>query len=120
MSPALKDLDTCYSDFRSSAIEKVPVIRIFGATPVGQKACVHVHGVFPYLYVPCTCADPNDEYLQLVARSIDHALQVSLGSGLRDMQHVYKIILTKGKYVCLFLVNLFLDWNGDNSLGGHT
>ena len=94
-----KDLDIGYSDFRSSPIEKVPVIRIFGATPVGQKACVHVHGAFPYLYVPCVCADPSDEYLQLLARSIDHALQVSLGSGSRDVQHVYKIVLTKGKYV---------------------
>ena len=99
LSSPLKDLDICYSNFRSSPVERVPVIRIFGATPLGQRACLHVHGVFPYLYVPCTCGDPTDEYLQLVSRSIDHALQVSLGSGSRDVQHVYKIVLTKGKYV---------------------
>lgn len=30
---------------------KIPVIRVFGATETGQKICVHVHGVFPYLYI---------------------------------------------------------------------
>ena len=29
----------------------MPIIRVWGRTPSGQRACVHVHGVFPYLYV---------------------------------------------------------------------
>ena len=94
-----KDIDTCYSLFRSSPIEKVPIIRIFGSTPLGQKTCLHVHGVFPYLYVPCASEDPSDEYLQLVARSIDHALQVSLGFASKTVHHVFKIVLTKGRYI---------------------
>lgn len=59
MSPPLKDIDVCYSEFRSAATEKVPVIRIFGATPLGQKTCLHLHCVFPYLFVPCPRDGPE-------------------------------------------------------------
>ena len=33
-------------------IFKVPILRVYGATQVGQKACIHIHGVFPYLMFP--------------------------------------------------------------------
>ena len=82
-------------------MDKVPVICIFGATPAGQKSCVHVHGAFPYLLVPCLVVDPTDGYLQQLARSIDQALQVSLGASSRTANHVFKIVVVKGKYVHL-------------------
>jgi DNA polymerase family B, exonuclease domain len=31
---------------------KLPTVRIFGCTPAGQKACLHLHGARPFLYVP--------------------------------------------------------------------
>ena len=96
VSPPLKDLDVSYSEFRSAATEKVPVIRIFGATPLGQKTCLHLHCVFPYLFVPCPVADPTDAYLRQLARSADNALQLSLGVASKPAVHVYKIMVVKG------------------------
>ena len=31
----------------------VPVLRLIGATEAGRSVCLHVHQVFPYLFVPC-------------------------------------------------------------------
>ncbi|KKK13873.1 hypothetical protein P175DRAFT_0457016 [Aspergillus ochraceoroseus IBT 24754] len=80
---------------------KVPVIRIFGTTETGQKVCVHVHGVFPYLYVRYD-GDLNPEIVRSsISRlhlSIDHALAVSYRRNAYDKNAVYvaHITLVKG------------------------
>lgn len=38
----------------STRARKVPIIRIFGDSSTGHKACVHVHQVWPYFYVEYT------------------------------------------------------------------
>eukprot|EP00064_Thunnus_orientalis_P003051 superscaffoldBa00000242_g3059 len=37
LASPVKDLDVCYSEFRESDVKKVPVVRIFGATPAERE-----------------------------------------------------------------------------------
>ncbi|GFS12484.1 DNA polymerase zeta catalytic subunit [Elysia marginata] len=89
-------LDTTTSEFRDSDVKRVPVLRIFGSTPAGQKTCMHVHGVFPYLYVPYDGTQPADRYLRQFAASLDKALNVANRSASANQQHVYKISIVSG------------------------
>lgn len=53
--------DAMYSAFAKRKIFKVPILQIFGSTPMGQvqfvickflqKICAHVHHVFPYFFI---------------------------------------------------------------------
>lgn len=36
MAPPVKEFDNLYSEFRSSGVKKVPVLRIFGSTSAGE------------------------------------------------------------------------------------
>ena len=101
LMPPVKDLDVSFSTFASSAVRKVPVVTIFGATPAGQKTCLHVHGVFPYLYVPCSEPRPDERCLLRLAKSVNHALKLSFQSTAprEDDDHVFKIVVVKGMSV---------------------
>ena len=35
----------------NSSLPRVPVIRIYGPSSLGKKACLHVHQVYPYFYI---------------------------------------------------------------------
>ncbi|KAI9851054.1 MAG: DNA polymerase zeta [Thelocarpon superellum] len=80
---------------------RVPVIRVFGATPTGQKVCAHIHGALPYVYVEydgSLAPDDVDVYCHRLQLSIDHALAVSFR---RQPQHgphhfVARVTLVKG------------------------
>lgn len=75
------------------------MIRIFGTDSIGIKTCMHVHGVFPYLYIPFngseTIGDADRLSYQL-ASSLDKAINISLGQTNSSTQHVFKVLLVKG------------------------
>ena len=45
MASPIPGLDVCLSPFESEPIHQVPVVRIWGSTPAGQQACLHLHRV---------------------------------------------------------------------------
>lgn len=78
----------------------MPVIRIFGTSSQGFKTCMHVHGVFPYFYVPYDqkAFEPLTlaQVIYQVATQLDKAINVSLGQSNSQHQHVFKIQPVKG------------------------
>ncbi|ESO87295.1 hypothetical protein LOTGIDRAFT_107463 [Lottia gigantea] len=96
LATPIPGLDVTRSEFRGTEVKKVPILRIFGSTPAGQKTCMHVHGVFPYLYVPFDGTHPEERYMKQFAASLDKALNVGNGMAKANFQHVFKISLVSG------------------------
>lgn len=76
------------------------MLRIFGTSSQGLKTCLHVHGVFPYFYVPydqkaferLTLA----QVIYQLTVQLDKAINVSLGQSNSQHQHVFKVQAVRG------------------------
>ncbi|EGG11103.1 uncharacterized protein MELLADRAFT_33498 [Melampsora larici-populina 98AG31] len=63
-------------------LNKVPVIRIFGATPAGQRVLAHVHGAMSYFYVQYDGPiDPDTvhRFIRRLGHALNYATAASLG-----------------------------------------
>ena len=61
LAPPVPGVDAPHSPLDGARLARVPVVRVFGRTAGGPAACVHVHRVFPYFYVPYPGEEGDDE-----------------------------------------------------------
>jgi len=105
-------------DLDKSSLPRVPVLRIYGPSSTGQTACVHVHQVYPYLFVEYLgTLNPGygelpptysfhllvnlalvKRYIAKLFRSLNHAIALSLKRKphSHNSQYIRAIVLVKG------------------------
>lgn len=75
-NPLPQGYDPLVSPLTGCEIKQVPVLRLWGISREGQKACMSVHGVFPYFLVPWPTGKqlPTKDELCALAAAIETAV----------------------------------------------
>ncbi|GAA5834931.1 hypothetical protein JCM11251_002064 [Rhodosporidiobolus azoricus] len=97
------EFDNRLTPFSDKPLHAVPVIRVFGATDRGQRACVHIHGVFPYVYIDYKGKDLDPDtvnaYIYKLGRALNHAMTLSFppkNNKKSQTQFISFIVICKG------------------------
>ncbi|KAG1749999.1 uncharacterized protein EDB91DRAFT_1309620 [Suillus paluster] len=85
----------------NASLPRVPVIRVYGASSAGKKACVHVHQVYPYFFVEYggkLSPENVNRYIAKLSRSLNHAIAISMKRNPHspNSQFVRAVLLVKG------------------------
>ncbi|XP_050532925.1 DNA polymerase zeta catalytic subunit [Daktulosphaira vitifoliae] len=98
MCNPIDGLDSLYSEFWGTQVTKVPVLRIFGSTIQGVKCCLHIHGVYPYIFVQLESLDVSDNSnLYNFANSLEKAICLTVGVTSSKSKHIHNITVVSGK-----------------------
>ncbi len=101
-APPLPGLDPLRNPLDGSLVERVPVLRVFGATQGGQKCCLHLHSVFPYFLLRLPPQYASLPLIPAFAQNLRSALSRALGVSLKksgggEGQYVHDVIAVRGK-----------------------
>ncbi|KAH9049339.1 hypothetical protein EDB84DRAFT_1556197 [Lactarius hengduanensis] len=82
-------------------LPKVPVLRIYGSSSLGQKCCLHIHQVYPYFFVEYTGKmNPGSvrRYIVRLTDSLNYAIAISLKRNPQSprSRFVRAVVLVKG------------------------
>ncbi|KAH9065755.1 hypothetical protein EDB87DRAFT_1593004 [Lactarius vividus] len=85
----------------NTTLPKVPVLRIYGSSSLGQKCCLHIHQVYPYFFVEYTGKmNPGcvRHYIVRLTESLNYAIAVSLKRNPQSprSRFVRTVVLVKG------------------------
>ncbi|TBU65073.1 hypothetical protein BD310DRAFT_944016 [Dichomitus squalens] len=94
----------------NSSLYRVPVIRIYGDSSIGLKACLHVHQVYPYFFVEYLGKmnpDVVNRYVTKLKHSLNHAIAISMKRNPQSpkSQFVRAVVLVKGVHFYGFHAN---------------
>ncbi|XP_063681020.1 DNA polymerase zeta catalytic subunit-like isoform X2 [Bolinopsis microptera] len=94
LTAPIPQLDHVTCPLSGLPIRRVPVLRVYGATQIGQKACIHIHRVYPYLCIPVHEIPGGGVVAQEIFTELESSLNRSYGSS--NGQFVHNIVQISG------------------------